>query len=180
MSKKIKEKEVIIKLYNESLNDIIWTHKIQATLLEYFIKSNKKYKTIKEVIIGLSGFISAICIYFDEITGALIVNALSSLTVILDGIFKFSNYDEKIKTTNVNVNELWYMKKDLTYFKDYLKNDMITWKEAKEKLEEALKQRKEIYSKLEPAPKKVIEEATSKLLDRKDEEINKEFFDESE
>ena len=38
MAKKGKEKEVIIKLYNESLNDIIWTHKIQATLLDFFIK----------------------------------------------------------------------------------------------------------------------------------------------
>lgn len=180
MIKKTKEKDVIIKLYEESLNDIIWTHKIQATLLDDYIKSNKKYKTIKEIIIGLSGFVSAICIYFDEIMGALLVNALSSLTVILDGIFKFSNFDEKIKNTNSNVNELWYMKKELTYYKDYLKNDIITWKEAKEKLEEALKQRKEIYSKIEPASNKIVDEATTKLLDRKDEEVNKEFFDESE
>lgn len=180
MAKKGKEKDAILKLYDESLNDTIWTHKIQATLLDDFIKSNKKYKTGKEIIIGLSGFAAAICIYFDEITGALIVNALSSLTVILDGIFKFSNYEEKIKNTNSNVIELWYIKKELTYFKDYLKNDMTTWKEAKEKLEEALKQRKEIYSKLEQAPNKIVEIATSKLLERKDEEINKEFFVESE
>ena len=96
MAKKGKEKDVILKLYNESLNDIIWTHKIQATLLDDFIKSNKKYKTGKEIIIGLSGFVSAICIYFDEITGALIVNALSSLTVILDGIFNYKQYKQKI------------------------------------------------------------------------------------
>lgn len=104
MTKKTKEKDVIIKLYEESLNDIVWTHKIQATLLDDYIKSNKKYKTIKEIIIGLSGFVSAICIYFDEIMGALLVNTLSSLTVILDGIFKFSNFDEKIKNTNSELN----------------------------------------------------------------------------
>lgn len=28
------EKDTIIKLYEENLNDIIWTHKIHATLLD--------------------------------------------------------------------------------------------------------------------------------------------------
>jgi len=37
-----------------------------------------------------------------------------------------------------------------------------------------------IYSKLEPVSEKVINKASSKLHDRKDEEVNKEFFDESE
>lgn len=35
--KKSTEKNVIIKLYEESLNDIIWTHKIQATLLDNYV-----------------------------------------------------------------------------------------------------------------------------------------------
>lgn len=180
MANKTKEKETILNLYEESLNDIIWTHKIQATLLDELIKKNYRYRTIKEMIVGLSGFASAVCIYFNEIMGALIVNALSSLTVILDSIFKFCNYDEKVKNTNFNVNELWYMKKELTHYKEYLKNDLIDWKEAKEKLEDALKQRKEIYFKLEPATDKIVDIASNKLLKRKDEKINKEFFEESE
>ena len=93
------EKETILKLYEENLNDIIWTHKIQATLMDSMIKKNKLFKSIKEVVVGLSGFASAVCIYFDEITMALIVNAFSSITVILDSIFKFCSYDEKIECT---------------------------------------------------------------------------------
>ena len=72
------------------------------------------------------------------------------------------------------------MKKELTNFKEYLKNDIVSWKDAKNKLEENLIQRKVIYSKLEPVSEKIINKASSKLHDRKDEEVNKEFFDESE
>lgn len=72
------------------------------------------------------------------------------------------------------------MKKELTNFKEYLKNDIVSWKEAKNKLEENLIQRKEIYSKLEPVSEKIINKASSKLHGRKDEEVNKKFFEESE
>ena len=48
MTKKAKEKDVIVKLYEESLNDIIWTHKIQATLLDDYTKTNKKYNYSKK------------------------------------------------------------------------------------------------------------------------------------
>lgn len=98
----------------------------------------------------------------------------------MENIFKFNNYEQKIKNTQSNVNDLWYMKKELTNFKEYLKNDIVSWKEAKNKLEENLIQRKEIYSKLEPVSEKIINKASSKLHGRKDEEVNKEFFEESE
>ncbi len=170
------EKDVIIKLYEESLNDVIWTHKIQATLLDSYTKMNKIFKTVKEIIVGLSGFISVIGIYYNLIIIAIISSALSCVAVIVDGIFRIGSYEEKIKVTNQNVNELWLMKKQLSHNKEYLKSDIITWSEAKLKLEQATEQRKEIYSKLETAPNRIIKKAKSKLLERKDEEINKELF----
>ena len=174
--KKNTEKDVIIKLYEESLNDVIWTHKIQATLLDSYTKMNKIFKTVKEIIVGLSGFISVIGIYYNLIIIAIISSALSCVAVIVDGIFRIGSYEEKIKVTNQNVNELWLMKKQLSHNKEYLKSDIITWSEAKLKLEQATEQRKEIYSKLETAPNRIIKKAKSKLLERKDEEINKELF----
>lgn len=174
--KKGTEKDVIIKLYEESLNDVIWTHKIQATLLDSYTKTNKIFKTVKEIIVGLSGFISVIGIYYNLIIIAIISSALSCVAVIVDGIFRIGSYEEKIKITNQNVNELWLMKKQLSHNKEYLKSDIITWSEAKIKLEQATEQRKEIYSKLETAPNRIIKKAKSKLLERKDEEINKELF----
>lgn len=174
------EKETILKLYEDNLNDIIWTHKIQATLMDNMIKKNKIFRGVKETVVGLSGFASAICIYFDEITMALIVNAFSSITIILDSIFKFCSYEEKIECTKSNVNELWFMKKELTMYKEYLKNDIVSWEEAKRKLEDCLVLRKEIYAKLEQAPNKIVNKSSSKLIKRKDEEINKEFFKEGE
>lgn len=174
--KKNTEKDVIIKLYEESLNDVIWTHKIQATLLDSYTKTNKIFKTFKEIIVGLSGFISVIGIYYNLIIIAIISSALSCVAVIVDGIFRIGSYEEKIKITNHNVNELWLMKKQLSHNKEYLKSDILTWSEAKLKLEQATEQRKEIYSKLETAPNRIIKKAKNKLLERKDEEINKELF----
>lgn len=174
--KKSTEKDVIIKLYEESLNDVIWTHKIQATLLDSYTKMNKIFKTVKEIIVGLSGFISVIGIYYNLIIIAIISSALSCVAVIVDGIFRIGSYEEKINITNQNVNELWLMKKQLSHNKEYLKSDIITWSEAKIKLEQATEQRKEIYSKLETAPNRIIKKAKSKLIERKDEEINKELF----
>lgn len=174
--KKNTEKDVIVKLYEESLNDIIWTHKIQATLLDEYTKMNKGLEIAKEVIVSLSGFVSVISIYFNWIFIAIISSGLSCVTVIVDGMFKINNYEDKIKVTKQNVNELWLMKKQLSHNKEYLKNDIITWSEAKLKLEQATEQRKEIYSKLETAPNRIIKKAKNKLLERKDEEINKELF----
>lgn len=180
MKKINNEKDTVIKLYEDNLNDIIWTHKIYATLLDKLNKNYKIYTIIKESIIGLSGFISIVFLYYEKYTGAIITNAISTLSIILENIFKFNNYEQRIKNTQSNVNDLWYMKKELTHFKEYLKNDIVGWKEAKNKLEEHLIKRKEIYSKLEPVSEKIINNASNKLLDKKDEEINKEFFEESE
>ena len=57
MMKKNVEKDVIIKLYEESLNDLMWTHKIQATLLDEYTKKNKRLKTtmlIKDFILPVT------------------------------------------------------------------------------------------------------------------------------
>ena len=116
--KKSTEKDVIIKLYEESLSDVIWTHKIQATLLDSYTKMNKIFKTVKEIIVGLSGFISVIGIYYNLIIIAIISSALSCVAVIVDGIFRIGSYEEKIKVTNQNVNELWLMKKQLSHNKE--------------------------------------------------------------
>ena len=174
------KKEIIIKLYEDSLNDIIWTHKIQATLLDKLNSDYRKYKIIKEFIIGISGFVSVVFLYFEKYTGALITNAVSTISIIIDNIFKFNNYEDRIKTIQSNVNELWYMKKELMYYKEYLKNDILEWQESRTKLEEILKQRKEVYSRLESVSLKIVNDASNKLLNRNDEEINKEFFEESE
>lgn len=180
MKEKDSKKNAIIKLYEENLNDIIWTHKIHATLLDELNKNHKIYMIIKESILGLSGFVSIVFLYYEKYTGAIITNAISTLSIILENIFKFNNYEQKIKNTQSNVNDLWYMKKELTHLKKYLKNDIIDWQEAKNKLDDNLKLRKEIYSKLEAIPEKILNKASSKLLDRKDEQINKNFFEESE
>lgn len=176
MGKSNNEKNTITKLYEESLNDIIWTHKIHATLLDKFNSDYKKYKIIKEAIIGVSGFVSVLFLYFEKFTGALITNAISTISIIFDNIFNFNNYESKIEITKSNVNELWYIKKELTIYKEYLINDIVSWQDAKEKLEETLKKRKEIYAKLEAVPDKIVNDASIKLHERKDEEINKEFF----
>ena len=95
-------------------------------------------------------------------------------------MINFSNFDNRIRITNENVNNLWYMKKILTMNMEYLENDIIDWKLAKDKLEENLEYRKNIYSNLETASNKIMKSAEYKLKGRKDEEINDEFFDESE
>ena len=100
----------------------------------YIDELNKNYKVytiIKESIIGLSGFVSIVFLYYEKYTGAIITNAISTLSIILENIFKFNNYEQKIKKTQSNVNDLWYMKKELTNFKEYLKNDIVSWKDAK-------------------------------------------------
>ena len=167
------EKNTILKLYEDSLNDIIWTHKIQATVLDELEIKNKIYKIIKETLIGLSGFVSVLFLYFEKYLGALICSALSTISIIFDNIFNFSNFENRIRVANENVNNLWYMKKVLHMNKSYLESDIIDWKTAKEKLEENLEYRKVIYSNLEKPSDKIIKEVEFKLKDRKDEEINK-------
>ena len=95
-------------------------------------------------------------------------------------MINFSDFDNRIRITNENVNNLWYMKKLLTMNIEYLENDIIDCKFTKNKLEENLEYRKNIYSNLETASKRIMKYVEYKLKVRKDEEVNNEFFEESE
>ena len=134
MKRNNNEKNTILKLYEDSLNDIIWTHKIQANILYNLKKKNKVYKIIKETLIWLAGFVSVLFLYFEKYLGALICSALSTISIIFDNIFNFSNFENRIRITNENVNNLWHMKKILQMNKLYLESDIIDWKTAKDKL----------------------------------------------
>lgn len=180
MKKRNNEKDTIIKLYRDNISEIIWTHKIQATILDDLKRKNKRYKICKELLIGLSSFVSVLFLYYQKYTGALISSTVSTISVIFDNVINFSNFDNRIRITNENVNNLWYMKKLLTINMEYLENDIIDWKLAKNKLGENLEYRKNIYSNLETSSKRIMKSAEYKLKVRKDEEVNKEFFDESE
>ena len=59
------EKQTLIKLYEKSLNDVIWTHKTHATLLDNLNMKNKFWGIVKEIIIGLSSFVSVVFLYFE-------------------------------------------------------------------------------------------------------------------
>ena len=109
-NQKESEREAILELYERSINDVIWTHKIQATLLDSLNIKNTIFGILKEIIVGLSSFVSIVFIYFECYIGALITNAISTISIVFDNIFKFSNYDSKIKETNNVVNDLWYIK----------------------------------------------------------------------
>lgn len=180
MKKVNNEKETIIKLYRDNISEIIWTHKIQATILDDLKKKNKIYKICKELLIGLSSFVSVLFLYYEKYTGALISCVVSTISIIFDNVINFSDFDNRIRITNENVNNLWYMKKILTMNMEYLENDIIDCELAKNKLEENLEYRKNIYSNLETASKRIMKHVEYKLKVRKDEEVNNEFFDESE
>lgn len=170
------KKESIINLYKESINDIIWTHKIQATILDNLRLKNKIYRVIKEFLVGIASFVSVIFLYCEAYTGALITSAITTISIIVDNVFNFSDYENRIRITNENVNDLWHMKKILIMNLDYLKNDVIDWNEAKKLLENNLEYRKSIYAKLESPSEKEMKLASDKLKNRKDEKINTEFF----
>ena len=107
MKKENKEKETIIKLYRDNISEIIWTHKIQATILDDLKMKNKIYKICKELLIGLSSFVSVLFLYYQKYTGALIssaVSTISTISIIFDNVISFSNFDNRIRITNENVN----------------------------------------------------------------------------
>ena len=108
------------------------------------------------MLIGLSSFVLVLFLYYQKYTGALISSAVSTISIILDNVINFSNFDNGIRITNENVNNLWYMKKILIMNMEYLENDIIDWKLAKDKLEENLEYRKNIYSNLETASNKIM------------------------
>ena len=127
MKKVNNEKETIIKLYRDNISEIIWTHKIQATILDDLKKKNKIYKICKELLIGLSSFVSVLFLYYEKYTGALISCVVSTISIIFDNVINFSDFDNRIRITNENVNNLWYMKKILTMNMEYLENDIIDY-----------------------------------------------------
>ena len=180
MKRENNEKDTIIKLYRDNISEIIWTHKIQATILDDLKRKNKIYKISKELLVGLSSFISVLFLYYEKYTGALISSAVSTVSIIFDNVINFSDFENRIRITNENVNNLWYMKKLLTMNLGYLENDIIDWNLAKSKLEKNLEYRKSIYSNLESASNKIMKDVEFKLKVRKDEEVTEEFFEESE
>ena len=103
MKKVNNEKETIMKLYRDNISEIIWTHKIQATILDDLKKKNKIYKICKELLIGLSSFVSVLFLYYEKYTGALISCAVSTISIIFDNVINFSDFDNRIRITNENV-----------------------------------------------------------------------------
>lgn len=171
--KEIKEKQTLLKLLDESISDLIFLHKIQETLLEEVTKKIKVYSKFKEVVLGLSGLLSVFFIYIDEVKIAFLVSFISCLTVILDNIFRFSSVDKKYENIKSNVSELWSIKKEIQYQKEYLSTDMINWKDAKTTLDNSLNKRKKLYAKLDVPSKRVVNVASLKLFNKSQNDINK-------
>lgn len=73
MKKINNEKDTVIILYEENLNDIIWTHKIHETFLDKLNKNYKIYIIIKE---SIKSIIYAITI--------LVISCLSTISKISD------------------------------------------------------------------------------------------------
>lgn len=171
--KEIKEKQTILRLLDESISDLVFLHKVQETLLDGVAKKIKIYSKFKEVVLGLSGLLSVMFIYIDEVKIAFLVSFISCLTVILDNIFKFSTFEKKYENIRSNVSELWSIKKEMQYQKEYLSTDMINWKDAKVTLDNSLTKRKKLYAKLDVASKGVINAASLKLFNKSQDDINK-------
>ena len=49
MKKVNNEKETIMKLYRDNISEIIWTHKIQATILDDLKKKNNAFSQFKSL-----------------------------------------------------------------------------------------------------------------------------------
>ncbi len=161
-------KDTINKLYDS----IIWTHKIQCTYLEKLDKRRKMFSILKIVFTSTSTLSTTVFALLGQNLGTMISAILVAVSLIISEVLDKVETAENIRQLKDSSLKLMNLRNNLILLSEEIKNQKLDDGMIKEKINfygdiynETLKNNLII-------PNSVVNEATKKLKDRKDEEVN--------
>lgn len=168
------------KLYKEQFkklaSGIIWTHKIQRCYLEHLTKTNKCIKIAKYLFAAASSIATIITAVFDNKTATIILGLITVGALFLNLLLDNLVSDKDIKDFSSYSESLCRLRDKVLLSQEELEKGVISEEVAKEYFYMYDEQFHEINSKLPIVSDKYVDQAKKKLIDRKDEDPNDEFF----
>ena len=163
-------------LYEKSLNhlynSVVWTHKIQRTYLEHLEFRRKVLSIIEIIFAGASSFSTLICSVFETKLGTIISAALVMGSFVFSEILKQVETQKDINNFKESSTKLMMIRNELELIVDDIKAQKITDEIVRAKIDFISEKFANITNELRTIPNRIVDEASKKLKDRKDEEVD--------
>lgn len=168
----MENKTIFVGSINKLYDSIIWTHKIQRTYLEKLESRRKKLEIIKIIFTTMSSLSTAIFAILNANTGTIISALVTILSVVFSEILEKVETKADIQSFKDSSTKLKEMRNEIIFFKDKISAGLID----DEKIEMIITNLNEKFSmvqrNLPTIPNKIVDAASFKLKDRKDEEVD--------
>ena len=157
---------------NKLFDSIVWTHKIQRTYLEVLEERRKTIKILKILFTAIASICTAAFAIFNNQVGTISSSLATICTIFLGDILDKIETKENIQAFKDSSTKLFEIRNQLIILRDRIKegkmpNDVIAIELGKLNTIYAFSQRD-----LPTVPDKIVEKASKKLKDRKDEEVD--------
>jgi hypothetical protein len=167
------------KQYEKMVSGIIWTHKIQCCYLEHITIVNKWLKVIKYFFAALMSISTVMTAVFEYKTATIILGFVTVIALFVNLLLDNIVSDEDIKDLVSCTSSLCKLRDKVLLTMEEIETGKISEDVSKQYFIFYDEQYQELCSKLPSVSDKYVSIAEKKLKVRKDEEPNKEFFDDT-
>ena len=163
-------------IYNTTINrlydSIVWTHKIQRTYLEKLELRRKILEIIKILVTSLSSISTSLFAFVNNYSGVIISSIFVLISLVLTDVLKQIETEKNIKIFKRSSESLFEIKNSMLELSDEIKANKIDDDIIKIKLELYKSKYSLAISDLPTIPNKIVNIASKKLKERKDEEVD--------
>lgn len=168
----MENKTIFVNSINKLFDSIIWTHKIQRTYLEKLEARRKGLEILKIIFTTISSLSTAIFAILNVNIGTIISALVTILSVVFSEILEKVETKADIQSFKDSSTKLNEMRNEIIILRDKISAGQIN----DEKIEMIINNLNEKFSmtqrNLPTIPNKIVNLASSKLKERKDEEVD--------
>ncbi len=162
-------------IYNEAVNklyeSIVWTHKIQRTYLESLETRRKVFSILEIIFTSLSSVATAVFAIFGNSVGTIIASVFTLCSVIFASILEKVETKTDIDLFRKSSSSLWLMRCRIEQLSLEIKGGLLSDGEVHHSVEMFQSAFESITSNLPTVPNRVVNAASYKIKERKDEEV---------
>jgi len=157
--------------YDKLYDSVVWTHKIQRTYLETLEFRRRLFMIIKLAFTSISGLATLVFAFLSEETGTIVSSFCTIGSLFFGEILDKVETSENIDKFRHSSEGLWLLKNKMLKTKDEIVSGKITDEIINERIDSYYSLFNNITACLPTIPDGFVKKASTKIKERKDEEI---------
>ena len=162
-------------IYNDDVNrfyeSVVWTHKIQRTYLESLEKRRKILSILEIVFTAASSVSTTVFALLGNNIGTIVSSIITLLSLVFASILEKVETKKDIDSFRKSSGSLWILKCRVERLSHEIKGNILSDEEVSRNIEMLQLSFDNATSSLPTVPNRIVDIASHKLKDRKDEEV---------